>query len=393
MSRLLFLISILAFSSFLSCTSTKEETASDPITFTVEPAPEWTALFKRTSGWFGGDGIFGIPLSGSDSDPSQGILFLFSDTMYGRIISGELQEGFAMVNNSIMILKRDQPIAEDATFSVNMDIEGKPVSLFVPRTPVAREGDYYWLGDGFVNAAADSTLYVFAHRIRNLNDGSAFPIAEMGTDIIAIPRGSVHPYEDQRQVVVPFSEDTGISYGVGLFENTKAARVKDPDGYIYVYGLSGPAKELLVARAPAADFENFSGWKFYDGADWSADPASAAPVADSVSNEMSVSEIGNGTYALIYEYGGILPNIHMQTGPSPVGPFGPRQELWNTKTDITEEGLLTYNAKAHPSISRPGELLVSYNVNSYNFFEQIHEIPQLYRPRFLRVKFDDLSKN
>jgi hypothetical protein len=32
------------------------------LTFTSEPAPEWTALMERTSGWFGADGIFSIPL-------------------------------------------------------------------------------------------------------------------------------------------------------------------------------------------------------------------------------------------------------------------------------------------------------------------------------------------
>jgi hypothetical protein len=31
--------------------------------YTVAEAPEWTALLNRSSGWFGGDGIFTIPLN------------------------------------------------------------------------------------------------------------------------------------------------------------------------------------------------------------------------------------------------------------------------------------------------------------------------------------------
>ena len=34
------------------------------LTFTSKPAPEWTALMERTSGWFGADGIYSIPLHG-----------------------------------------------------------------------------------------------------------------------------------------------------------------------------------------------------------------------------------------------------------------------------------------------------------------------------------------
>jgi hypothetical protein len=36
--------------------------------FTASPAPEWSDLFLRKSGWIGGDGIFAIPLSGKDSN-------------------------------------------------------------------------------------------------------------------------------------------------------------------------------------------------------------------------------------------------------------------------------------------------------------------------------------
>lgn len=369
----------------------EDRNKADNFSYTVEPAPLWTELFNRDSGWFGGDGIFAIPLTGSDQDSSKGIVFLFSDTMYGQIIDGDLQEGYDIINNSVMILDDPQPNENKASFNVRLDKDGKARALFIPQTDNAEEGDYYWLGDGFVNAATDTTMYVFAHRIRHVDNGGPFPFQEMGTDIIAIPSGEQYPYENQRQFVLPFSEDTGsgsISYGVGIFENTEAAQVKQPDGYLYVYGLKGMDKQLLVSRVKAETFELPETWEFFTGDVWSSDPADAQAIADSVSNEISISEIGEGKYALIYQYAGILPNIYMQIGESPVGPFGPRIEIWNTRKDITEENLFTYNAKAHPSISKPGELLVSYNVNSFDFLKQIEEIPNLYRPRFIKIKFN-----
>ena len=33
----------------------------------VVPAPEWTELFNRTSGWTGADGVYSIPYSGYDA--------------------------------------------------------------------------------------------------------------------------------------------------------------------------------------------------------------------------------------------------------------------------------------------------------------------------------------
>src|SRR5258706_11026862 len=75
-----------------------------PFKFTAEAAPEWTKLFERTSGWFGADGIFSIPLSGADKNNNEGndsTLLLFSDTYIGEVKDGKPLPGNAMVNNSV----------------------------------------------------------------------------------------------------------------------------------------------------------------------------------------------------------------------------------------------------------------------------------------------------
>ena len=145
---------------------------SADVNFTVEEAPEWTALFKRSQGWFGGDGIFAIPFSGNDyaqSTTKDSIMFVFSDTMVGQITDGRLQPGYKMINNSVMMLNGEEPVEANADFRVNVDESGAPRTLFIPKSPEAQEGDYLWLGDGFVNQAANKNLYLFAYRIRNTN--------------------------------------------------------------------------------------------------------------------------------------------------------------------------------------------------------------------------------
>jgi len=79
---------------FCSCNNaTTENTAIDNLDslhFTVEAAPEWDALFKRQHGWFGGDGVYSIPLNGKENiyaNDSSETLILFSDTVIGDIIN------------------------------------------------------------------------------------------------------------------------------------------------------------------------------------------------------------------------------------------------------------------------------------------------------------------
>lgn len=373
--------------------SSQTEQPETPITFSVGPAPEWTALLKREHGWFGADGIFAIPFSGVDqsSGTNDSILFLFSDTMVGDIENGALKPGYVMVNNSVMMLHGKEPAASAAHFLINKGADQKPASLFVPTSPETKKDDYYWLGDGFVNNDMDGSLCIFAYRIRNTNDGTAFPFREVGNNLIVIPKGTPYPFKEQKQYDMPFSaskDSLTTSFGVGILSNTQSAGAPDADGFVYVYGVKGRAKELVVARIKPAQLTEFSSWEFYNGTAWTSKPEEAQPLVDSVSNELSVTPLGNGKYALIYQYAGLMPTIYMQIGTSPVGPFGPRQIVWNTTTDINEQGLFTYNAKAHPAISKPGELLVSFNVNSFDFFKQIQTLPDLYRPRFVRVIFN-----
>lgn len=368
-----------------------DKTDPGKVTFKVEPAPEWTALFNRTKGWFGGDGIFAIPFSGKDG-ASDSTLFIFSDTMVGEIKDDSLQPGYEMVNNSAMILKGKEPLKDHADFLVKARKGQKAATLFTPASSDAgSKDDYYWLGDGFVNHAMDTSLLLFAYRIRNTNDGSPFPFREVGNDLIVIPKGSKYPFGDRKQYNLPFStnkDSLSTSYGVGVLANTTAAGVEHPDEYIYVYGVRGKAKELVVSRVKASQVTEFSSWQFYNGSEWQSSSDQAKAVSDSVSNELSVTPIADGKYALVYQYAGLMPTIYMQVGDSPVGPFGPRQKIWDTSDDIKEKGLFAYNAKAHPAISKPGELLVSYNVNSFDFFNQIKKIPNLYRPRFVRIIFN-----
>lgn len=360
--------------------------------FTVQEAPEWSAMFNRNTGWFGGDGIYTIPLNGVEgrrAKPVSKTLFIFSDSMIGEIRDNTMVPGYKMIHNSVAILNGNQPLKGKMAFYWDKDAKGEAEPVFVPKTPQTDSSDYYWLGDGFVNQANKAT-YIFGYRVRNVSTG-AFGFREVGNTLIKIAPGAEPPYKIVKQMDTPFYLTDGKSdiwsYGAGIYVNTKAAGAANPDGYIYVYGVRGMVKSLSVARVLPVDLENFNKWKFWDGTAWVSNINKAAEITSGVSNELSLSVLPDGRYALVFQEGGMSTTVGMRIGASPVGPFGPVIKLWDCKADLVEKTFVVYNAKAHPTLSKPGELLISYNINSVEFIKDLNMHPNLYRPRFIRVKF------
>jgi hypothetical protein len=363
------------------------------INFTVEAAPEWSDLLTRYSGWFGGDGIYTMRLDGvrgRTATANDKILFLFSDSMIGEIKDHTMAPGYKMIHNSVAELKGNKPVAVNMLFSWAIDTAGKPESIFIPRTPHTQTGDYYWLGDGFVNQELGNAIYIFGYRVRNISDGP-FGFKEVGNTLIKVPAGSIPPYLNQQQMDTPFylsdsGGDSG-SFGAGIYVNTKGAGAPNPDGFVYVYGVRGMAKRLMVARVLPKEFEHFDKWTYWNGSEWISDINKVADVTKDVSNELSLTALPDGRYALVFQLDGMTTTVGMRIGATPYGPFGPVIKLWDCKPDLLKSTYLVYNAKAHPSISNPGELLISYNINSTEFINDLNVDPNLYRPRFIRVKF------
>lgn len=370
--------------------ATAKNTDTTHLDFEAEEAPEWTALFRRDSGWFGADGIFSIPLNGADTaNASDSAMFIFSDTMVGEVVDGKIKKTYPSVNNSVAYITGVSPKKEDIKFYYGKNKAGLPAALFIPETAHAQSGDYYWLGDGFVNKALNNNTYIFAYRMRNMGKGM-WDFTQVGNVLIILPAGSRPPFKNQRQIETPFlisgtDESDNGSLGAGIFVNTKEAGAPNPDGFVYVYGVQGKKKNLMVARIRPADFEKFDQWRFWDGKGWNKDMRKTKYVTNNVSNELSVTPLADGRYALVFQVGGMSSTVGLRLGLTPHGPFGPIIKVWDCK-ETQHKNYYTYNAKAHPCLSKQGELLISYNVNAFDYFREINANPHLYRPRFIRLK-------
>ncbi|MBI1226632.1 MAG: DUF4185 domain-containing protein [Bacteroidetes bacterium] len=358
--------------------------------YTVEAAPEWTNLFYRNSGWFGADGVFSIPLTGVDKVGNIGnreTLLLFSDTYIGEVKDGKPLPGNVMVNNTCALVQGNSGSPDSIQFFYKKDKNGAPQTFFVPQNTDGKK-QHFWLGDGFVNQERDNTLYIFAYHIEVTGEG-VFDFIEPDVSLIAVPASdSRPPFAKQRQIKTPLhvtvKGETG-NLGAGILVNTKKAGAPHPDGYVYVYGCIGKDKNLVAARVKPKDFEDFAKWRYWDGKSWIPDIQRLAPITNAASNELSVTPLPDGRYALIFQVLGLSDKVGMRIGDSPVGPFGDIQEIW--RTPEADEGLFCYNAKAHPNLSKPGELLISYNTITLDFWNDIQKDAHIYRPRFIKLKW------
>ena len=345
-------------------------------------ADEWTQLFDRRSGWIGADGIYSVPLDGHDglaaATPASRTVFIFSDTRVGTVDRLDLtydQTGF--LNNSSAVLTGDRPLQSQATF-------------VTPENGAFGSG--FWMNDGI---AIGGTLYA-----TGFAPDSNWNAARV--DLIAVPivdgvpdYGSVRRTEDVGLLVRTSTHI--VMFGVGITDNSAA------DGHVYVYGyrntLLGGQKDLVVARVPKAGFADVprqgvnSPWRFWSGSEWTSDitvtEQDAAVLHSDVSTELSVTPIPTGRYAgkylLVYTRNVMSTGLEYAVGDTPIGPFSAGVLFYNCPEPFiygaqTEGATYCYNAKAHPSLSRKGKLLVSYNVNRVGGDPLTTEI---YRPRFV----------
>ncbi|WP_194777902.1 DUF4185 domain-containing protein [Pararhodonellum marinum] len=363
-------------------------------TIKAKSVPQWEEMLFQKSGWIGADGVYVVPLNGverhGEADQTQ-TMFWFSDSIIGNIEGDSLQTDWEMVHNSVGYMEGAVPDPSKITFSWRTGNNGEALSMFEPNTPGTTEDEYYWLGDGFFNHAMDSTIYIFAYKIKNV-PGGVYPFDDVGVSLISLPKGSKPPFENQKQMDTPFfkkdSKGKGkVVFGISVMANTSGAGAPDPDGYIYIYGVRGPMKELIVARVQDREFESFDKWRFWDGATWSDDMDDASALTNRVSNEMSVSFMEDGRVMAVYQLDTNSPNVAIQVGRTPTGPFQPHKIIYETPEIYEDIDFYTYNAKAHPHLSKPGELLISYNVNSFDFLTDIHKHPHHLRPRFVSFKY------
>ena len=181
------------------------------------------------------------------------------------------------------------------------------------------------------------------------------------------------------------SEKGGLIFG---------GAVRREGEFVYIFGgdsrpeakPAGLPNGMVLARAPAVGFGDFTQWRFLANGVWQKECSKVTPVFPNVGSEYSVSWLpARKQYAAVYSEG-IGGRILIRLAPALAGPWGAPLLVYRTPEMDWSSKVFCYAAKAHPELTAaPDELLITYAANSWNFWDLFSDA-RLYWPRFVRVK-------
>ena len=388
-------------------------------------ADEWDSVFTQdgpgrglepagSPGWTGGDSTYSLLLPNGDT------AFFFSDSYIGEFprVKGDgtvtrSASGLRTTEinctppfcdppasvfgprNSIVVLDRERKRLRTLVGPKNEN--GISTSYFKDPAP----GLVYWMGDAIVlpkDIKQRHRLFVFLHKFDGKMKFHGAAVAQLDPITLRI----------EKMLEIRGLPNTEIHWGTAMIAD---------DEWLYIYGkgVRDGRKQPYVARVNTGvkiDRLAYSeGWSAWDGKSWVQGLEKAVPIIaadDSVSDEFNVVRFnikGRPTYI----FAGIdttVPfgswrDITLYSSCSPQGPFTGKHAVYSMpeSRSFTVPGLgaarklkghlVVYNPHIHPQFSRPGRLLISYNINRSHNDDTIYI--DGYRPRFIYVPVDGLK--
>ncbi len=342
--------------------------------FSAERDLEWDQVFQRTSGWTGGDAVYAVDL------PDDRILWIFADSWIGAIVDGKHAPGSKLINNAIAVHQRGER-EKIRFFPDALPEKGEPKSWIVPDTEVveAPKGKHwYWPADGAVGEMPDGErrLVIFLWHMGRASeeDKGVWNFKSLGGAVAIIDNMSESPERWKvRQARVP----EGITWGAEVHAEGK---------WFHVFGtrdVGNPRRNMVMARVPVAKVDDPKAWEFRTKDGWSRKIEDATSIADGVPSEFSVSRHGS-QWVLVQSELLLGGGIRVRTTEEFPFPPGQGRLVFRPGELKDDKDRFAYAAKAHPEVSGENDLLISYVVNSHDFWKMVGDA-EIYRPRFIRV--------
>ena len=375
----------------------------------------YDALFTRTLGWNGGDGVFTVGL------PDGHTFWTFNDSFYGVADGATRARGAcSFPRNTVMTQK-----ADDQGYPVTSDEELIWLADFVNTSRPSDPGYYkalthidhplaqsfnddkiaqdflYWSGDGTV---VDGHLQMLWNGVDNRN-GEMLPLGTALATYSLEGKPGDKSYLALESVDHDFMPSNPYAYGSTLWE--------DPDGHIYLYSSTGNGQWLgnvpIVARTASASLD--SEWEYYVADSqgrfaWQKE----YPSKEQVQRSSIVSASGSFTLPWVFKKGDSYfmcaqtfpfgQEMVIMRSDNPWGPFTDKKTLISFPNPLDElqhdrygdKYRFLYMLNLHPALSRNGELVISTNTDATDdgpgsFWRYFNEPGSCdwYRPFFFRV--------
>ncbi len=340
----------------------------------AKPAEKLDALFQSNKGpWIGGDGAYSLSLSDHQA------LWLFSDTWIGAVKNNRRVDA-TMVHNTLGLATRR---VDDwgVEFAIRRAADGKPRDIYSPRDGRG----WFWPQSG---ALVGNRLHIISSQIDKTDGGGAFGFRTVGRSMLTVS----NPHEPPNSWLVTETSMPNVIVEPRRELSFGAAMLVDGD-QVYVLGTDEtrkpgamPDRHLIIARAPAAKFEDTTGWRYWTAKGWQADFRQADHIADEMASECSITYLPRWRqYVLIYTQSGLSAKIRARTAPKPWGPWSEPVTVYECPEAAWDKRIFCYGAKAHPELAGDDELVINYVANSFDLAQVVNDA-RLYWPRFVSVK-------
>ncbi|NQV78580.1 MAG: DUF5005 domain-containing protein [Lutibacter sp.] len=325
-------------------------------------------LIVDQGGVTGADGVISFSL------PEGKSVFMMGDSFLSEVINGKRNPKSQMINNTFIELDLNRGVSK-SIYKGSLD---EPETMLIPME-AERTKEYYWPGHGFEK---DSVIHIFMSKFwddPSITEGWKFKFK--GTDYLRLEGGS---YKVISQEIFPFTDINNVHYGHSLLKEDK---------YTYIYGsrVIKNRAELHVARALFGSKENrLTDFEIFDGNTWVSDAGKTNAlkgINKNVPEQFSVFKYGSH-YILVMQERELSGGVYSYISNTPVGPWRNEKLLFRTTEKTNKkDGIITYNAMAHPQYIKDEKLLVSYCVNSLDV-ASIHENVLYYRPVFYNIPLE-----
>lgn len=278
-----------------------------------------------------------------------------------------------MVRNSIAIQHGLDPSRATVTFHWGRNNKG-PASFF----PEQAEA-WYWPGHGIALDA--NRVVVFLTKVGHAPD-SSLGFAVLGHALAVLEKTS-SAAEDW--VVRVFDGPSGARF-------VPAAALLRDGRYVVGLAVAHDGKhDAALVRYMVTDLAMGDSTKaeWWNGSSWEANASQAAVVIPDAGAEGSLHrDERSGLYIHTATQGFGSTQIAIRTAPQLTGPWSAPQAVFRPE-ESDHASAFVYAAKAHPSLSTEGKLMVTYVANSFDPARLFGESGiTLYWPRFVEVSLE-----
>ena len=183
--------------------------------------------------------------------------------------------------------------------------------------------------------------------------------------------------------VTPVPTDAFTQWGNAIMQS---------DGYTYIYGTesnttSGAFYGMKEARVAQGESLNVNDWQYWNGSQWTSGETTAVPV--STTNELTgvTAQTNEGGFVAVSVPESVYTDktVDLSYACSPAGPWSAPTSVYTIPQINEYYDEIAYIPTFHRELSAPGNLVVSYNIDTTSGLTATEENVHQYQPQFLDV--------